>query len=290
MSTPPLRLLCDVLLDFSEVRRMCGARQPIELQERLCRLAAQLAGLSGVIMIDLGDHRLSRSFFRTARTAADETGDRGLRSWVSVREALVPMYYGDPREALHLARRAQDLAGRNPNVAAAMAPIVEARALGMLVKRGRVDATDSAKRAIARAQAVFGRLGKEEVADTAFGYTDRQLAFHMGDTYTNLGDHRNAEEQLRRALTLYPSSEELDRTLIALDRAACRLQEGEPEEALKGARETVLALSPGHRTDIILQRARQVAGSAAAQYGEIKAVREFREALAAPASPGKTQI
>jgi tetratricopeptide (TPR) repeat protein len=290
MSTPPLRLLCDVLLDFSEVRRMCGERQPIELQERLCRLAAQLAGLSGVIMIDLGDHRLSRSFFRTARTAADETGDRGLRSWVTVREALVPMYYGDPREALHLARRAQDLAGRTANVAAAMAPIVEARALGMLVKRGRVDATDSAKRAIARGQAVFGRLGKEEVADTAFGYTDRQLAFHMGDTYTNLGDHRNAEEHLRRALTLYPSAEELDRTLISLDRAACRLQEGEPEEALNGARETVLALSPGHRTDIILQRARQVAGSAAAQYGEIKAVREFREALAAPASPGATQI
>jgi tetratricopeptide (TPR) repeat protein len=290
MSTPPLRLLCDVLLDFSEVRRMCGARQPIELQERLCRLAAQLAGLSGVIMIDLGDHRLSRSFFRTARTAADETGDRGLRSWVSVREALVPMYYGDPREALHLARRSQDLAGRTPNVAAAMAPIVEARALGMLVKRGRVDATDSAKRAIARGQAVFGRLGKEEIADTAFGYTDRQLAFHIGNTYTNLGDHRNAEENLRRALTLYPAAEELDRTLISLDRAACRLQEDEPDEALNGARDILLGLSPGHRTDIIIQRARQVAGAAAAKYGEIKSVREFRDALAAPASPGEKQI
>ncbi|HEY4590267.1 MAG TPA: XRE family transcriptional regulator, partial [Thermoanaerobaculia bacterium] len=69
-STPPLRLLCDVLLDFSEVRRMCEQRQPIELQERLCRLAAQLSGLAGALMINLGDHRLSRSFFRTARTAA----------------------------------------------------------------------------------------------------------------------------------------------------------------------------------------------------------------------------
>jgi tetratricopeptide (TPR) repeat protein len=282
MSTPPLRLLCDVLLDFSEIRRMCEQRQPIELQERLCRLAAQLSGLSGVIMIDLGDHRLSRSFFRTARTAADETGDRALRSWVSVREALVPMYYGDPRESLHLARRAQDLAGRTPNVAAAMAPIVEARALGMLVKRGRSDAAGSAKRAMARGQAVFGRLGKDAVADTAFGYTERQLAFHMGDTHTNLGDHRSADESLRKALTLYPASEELDRTLIWLDRASCRLQEGEPEEALRTARETVLGLSTGHRTDIIMHRARQLVGTVVAQYGEINAAREFREALAAP--------
>jgi tetratricopeptide (TPR) repeat protein len=282
-STPPLRLMCDVLLDFSEVRRMCQQRQPIELQERLCRLAAQLSGLAGAIMINLGDHRLSRSFFRTARTAADETGDRGLRSWVSVREALVPMYYGDPRESLHLARRAQDLAGRTPSAAAAMAPIVEARALGMLVKRGRGDAAGSAKRAIARGQAVFGQLGRDQVADTAFGYTERQLAFHIGDTYTNLGDHAHADESLRRALTLYPASAELDRTLIWLNRASCRLQKGEPEEALRAAQDSVLALSPGQFTDIIAQRARQLVGAAVAQYGEISAAKEFREVLAAPA-------
>jgi len=281
-STPPLRLLCDVLLDFSEIRRMCEQRQPIELQERLCRLAAQLSGLAGALMINLGDHRLSRSFFRTARTAADETGDRGLRSWVSVREALVPMYYGDPRESLHLARRAQDLAGRTPSAAAAMAPIVEARALGMLVKRGRTDAASSAKRAIARGQAVFGQLSKDHVADTAFGYTERQLAFHIGDTYTNMGDHSHAEESLRRALTLYPASSELDRTLISFDRSWCRLQKGEPEEALDTARAIVQGLSPGQFTDIIAQRARQLVGAAAAQYGEITAVREFREVLAAP--------
>ncbi|GAA4509757.1 hypothetical protein GCM10023191_071400 [Actinoallomurus oryzae] len=288
-STPPLRLLCDVLLDFSEVRRMCEQRQPIELQERLCRLAAQLSGLAGALMINLGDHRLSRSFFRTARTAADETGDRSLRSWVSVREALVPMYYGDPRESLHLARRAQDLAGRTPSAAAAMAPIVEARALGMLVKRGRTDAAGSAKRAIARGQAVFGQLGKEHVADTAFGYTERQLAFHIGDTYTNMGDHTHADEALRRALTLYPSTSELDRTLIWLDRATCRLQKGEPEEALRTARETVLALSPGQFTDIIAQRARQLVGAAVAQYGETSEAKEFRAALASPTRSGTVE-
>ena len=66
-STPPLRLICDVLLDFSEVRRMCEqaaadrtAGTPVPARRPALRAS------SGVIMIDLGDHRLSRSFFRTA--------------------------------------------------------------------------------------------------------------------------------------------------------------------------------------------------------------------------------
>jgi hypothetical protein len=92
MSVPPLRLLCDVLLDFADIRRMCAERQPIECAERLCRLAGQLAGLTGMAMINLGDQRLARSFFRTARTAADETGDRRLRAWVAAPEALAPLY------------------------------------------------------------------------------------------------------------------------------------------------------------------------------------------------------
>src|SRR4029077_15605390 len=126
-------------------------RQPLDFSERLCRLAAQLAGLAGMIMIDVGHQRLARSFFRTARTAGDETGDRQLRAWIAVREALVPLYYGDPAEAVALgragggpargaegvalARAGAGLAGRNVCVAAAMAPVMEARALARVAAR-----------------------------------------------------------------------------------------------------------------------------------------------------------
>ena len=134
MTVPPMRLLCDVLLDLGDVRRMCEQRQPLEFVERLCRLAARLAGLAGMTMIDVGDQRLARSFFNTARTAADETGDRQLRAWVAVREALVPLYYGDPGQAAAAARASADLAGQRPGVATAMAPIVEARALARLAR------------------------------------------------------------------------------------------------------------------------------------------------------------
>jgi len=287
-ATPSLRMLCDVLLDFSEVRRMCDHRQPIELQERLCRLAAQLAGMSGLIMINLGDHRLARSFFRTARTAADETGDRPLRAWVTVREALVPMYYGDPREALHLARKAQDLAGRTPSVAAAMAPAVEARALGQLALRGRSDAAPGARRALVRSRAVFDQLSKADLNDLAFGFTERQMAFYEGDTFTNLGDHQRGEEVLSHALTLYPATERVDRTLVRLNRATCKLHAGEPGAAATTAKEAILELPDDHRSDILLHRARQLNAAVAAKHGEIPEVKDFREALSGPSVQSPT--
>jgi hypothetical protein len=281
-ATPSLRVLCDVLLDFSEVRRMCQQRQPIELQERLCRIAAQLAGLSGRIMNSLGDHRLARSFFRTARTAADETGDRALRAWVTAREAMVPMYYGDPREALHLARKAQDLAGRTPSVAAAMAPAIEARALGQLALRGRTDAAPSARRALVRSRAVFDQLSKHDANDLSFGFTERQLAFYEGDTYVNLGDPHHAEEGLSHALTLYSAQERIDRTLVRLCRAACKFQVGEPEHALSVGQEAIIDLPAEHRSDMLMHRARQLATAVVQKHGEIPAVQEFREVLAGP--------
>lgn len=290
-ATPSLRMLCDVLLDFSEVRRMCDKRQPVELQERLCRIAAQLSGLSGLIMINLGDHRLARSFFRTARTAADETGDRQLRAWVTVRESLVPMYYGDPREALHLARKAQDLAGRTAGVAAAMAPAVEARALGMLAMRGRGDAAPSARRALVRGRSVFDQLSKTDTGDLVFGFTDRQMAFYEGDTFTNLGDHKHGDEILSHALTLYAPTDRVDLTLVRLDRATCKLHAGHPEAALTAGREAILELPPEHRSDILVHRARQIGSAVLAKHGQIPQLKDFHEALAGPwvTSPANEQ-
>jgi hypothetical protein len=281
-ATPSLRMLCDVLLDFSEVRRMCDKRQPVELQERLCRIAAQLSGLSGLIMINLGDHRLARSFFRTASTAADETGDRALRAWVTVREALVPMYYGDPREALHLARKAQDLAGRNPSVAAAMAPAVEARALGLLALRGRADAAPSARRALVRGRSVFEQLSKANTGDLAFGFTERQMAFYEGDTFTNLGDHKSGDEVLSRALTLYAPTDWVDLTLVRLDRATCRLHAGHPEAALDAAEEAILDLPTEHKSDILVHRARQLGAAVAKKHGRLSRLASYYDALSAP--------
>jgi transcriptional regulator with XRE-family HTH domain len=283
LTDPPLRLLCDVLLDFGDVRRMCEHRQPLDFSERLCRLAARLAGVAGMIMINVGHQRLARSFFRTARTAGDETGDRHLRAWVAVREALVPLYYGDPAEAVALARAAAGLAGRNVCVAAVMAPVMEARALARVAaRRGGTAKPQGLRRAaglLDGAHEALARLPVTERGDSAFGYTERQLLFHEGDTLVTLAQHRGAERALTRALRLYSTEEVLDRSLTTLGLARCRLEADEPEEALRLSKETLLAVPREHRSEIMVRAARALGDSVAGRHGEVRAVQEYREAL-----------
>jgi tetratricopeptide (TPR) repeat protein len=282
MTVPPLRLLCDVLLDLGDVRRMCEERQPLEFSERLCRLACQLSGLAGISMLDIGDHRLARSFFRTARIAADETGDRQLRAWVAAREALAPLYYGDPTEAAALAGSATDLAGRHLCAAAVMAPVIEARArarLARVTSRGRRAALNRARATLDRAADVIADLPADLVNDTAFGYTERQLYFHMGDTLVVLGDWQAASRAFSQAAQLYPAAEVLDCALVVLGHARCLLESDEPAQALALARDTVLGLPPEHHTDVVQQVARSLGQAVALRYPCLPALAEYRDAL-----------
>ncbi|MEV0588444.1 XRE family transcriptional regulator [Nonomuraea sp. NPDC050310] len=257
-TTAPLRLLCDVLLELSAVRNAMTHRQPVDLAERLCRMSAQLSGLSGMIMINLGDHRQARSFFRTGRLAADETGDRALRAWVTAREALVPLYYGDAREALNLAKKSRDLAGQTPCAAQAMAPVVEARALAMLSGTdSKKEVVDQAKRALSRARAAFSHMKAHEQHDMAFGYTEKQLYFYQGDVLTKLGQTLEADVVLEQALHAY-QDHILDQTLIRLDRAHCRLIEGDADEAIRIGIDALEQLTPDYRTDFIIRPATEL--------------------------------
>jgi hypothetical protein len=285
MNTAPLRLLCDVLLEFSAVRKAMEHRQPIDLQDRLCRMAAKLAGLSGMIMINMGDHRLARSFFRTGRTAADETGDRALRAWVTAREALVPLYYGDPQEALSLAKRSKDLAGQTPCAAQAMAPVVEARALSMMHGTGKKDVVDQAKRALTRARAAFAQMNSEAQDDIAFGYTERQLYFHQGDALVRLGQPLEADLILEQALSKYEPSEWLDPTLIRFDRAKCRMLEGDVDEAVSMALKTISGLDDGYRSaDIVRRRAIDLIKAAEQSPGgkDVPLLQDLKDAVMEP--------
>ena len=279
-ATAPARLLCDVLLDLGDVRRICAERQPVDFAQRLCWLAGQLAGLGGMIMLNLGDQRQARSFFRTAKTAADETGDRRLRAWVAAREALVPLYYGDPREALGLASTAVDLAGRHQCAAAVLGQAVAARAVARL-GRGRREALNRIRAGFDRAHEALADLPATERAGAAFGYTERQLFFHEGDALAQVGDVQAAARALAHASRLYPDAEFLDRALVGLGRARCLLDAAEPEEALRLAAATLAGLAPGQRAAIITRAARDLAAGAADRYPGLPALAGYREVLAA---------
>ena len=209
-----------------------------------------------------------------------------LRAWVAAREALVPLHGGDPRQALLLARRARDLAGNGACAARALALATEGRALAELsaVAGARSPAmAGQARSALEQARAAYENVPAAERADTALGYTERQLNFHTGDALTRLGAEQHARWYLEAALAGYPPEEALDRALIGLASAECRMHAGEPAEALRLAREAVLAVPEAARCELILDRAGRLARTIVARHGETRATRDFHEVLVRPA-------
>lgn len=274
---PPRELLAESVLDFVEVQQLLERRQAADYRTRLCHVAAQLAGTAGIALVALGEQREARSWFRCAQLAAEETADRSLRAWLIAREAVIPFYYGSPRAAAELAERARMVAGTaTPSATAAWAPSLEARALARL---GRAD---DARQAMRLAETAFARLDDAQTDDTAYGYTARQLQWHIGSMHTTLGDTRRAQVALDAALTMYAPAEHLDRALIALDQAAGLIGVGEITTAAQVGLQTLELLPAEHRTGIVVTRAREIAATIPARASRMAAVRELAEAVRTP--------
>ncbi|MGO4630481.1 helix-turn-helix domain-containing protein [Streptomyces sp. 2RAF24] len=278
---PPAELLAGSVADFQTVKGLLADRQPADVRARLCRIAAQLAGTTGIALVALGEHREARSWYHLGQMLAEETGDRALRAWLLAREAVIPLYFGAPAAALQLAERARLVAGSAVCATAAWAPALEARALA------RMGRAREAQDALALAEAAFARLGSADTSDTAYGYTERQLVWHSGSMWTTLGDTRRAQTALQRARGLYSPTEYLDQALISMDEAQSLVAVGEVSVACRSTEALLLGLPPEHFTGIVISRAREVLAAIPVRAAGAAPVRELRELVAAaPALTG----
>ncbi|MGW6600918.1 hypothetical protein [Streptomyces sp. NPDC055036] len=269
--TPPAGILASSINDLLELRALLEQRQPTDVRARLCRIGAQPAGTAGIALVALGEHREARRWYHLGQLLAEETGDRALRAWLLAREAVIPFYFGAPAAALALAKRARLVAGSTVCSTAAWAPSLEARALA------RMGRSREAQEAMKPAQQAFGRLSATDTSDTAYGYTERQLVWHGGSMWTTIGDSRRAQSALQAARDLYSTDEHLDRTLIAMDEATCLLGVGEIAVACRETEMLLLGLPGGHRTGIVISRARDLLAAIPPRGAAMSAVRDLRE-------------
>jgi tetratricopeptide (TPR) repeat protein len=115
----------------------------------------------------------------------------------------------------------------------------------------------------------------------AFGYTEKQLYFYQGDVLTKLGQTLEAEVVLDQALDKY-QDHILDQTLIRLDRAQCRLIEGDLADALDTATEALRLLGPEYRTDFIMRPALALEQAVMARDANHPKLAVYREQLRPP--------
>ncbi|MFD7898964.1 XRE family transcriptional regulator [Streptomyces sp. NPDC059743] len=266
-------LLRDLRHDVDALSRALDQRQSLGAMHRLTRFSAQMAGLMSLVLVRQGDDHNANAWLRVARIAADEAGDNDVRAWIFAEYAYALFYSGDLTGAARAARRAQVISAQT-TVGAALAAPLEARAHAVMGDRQEAEA------ALGRAEDALAHLHGDDIAESAFGYSEAQLRFHEGNALTHLGQTDRAREAQQRALHLYPADEHLDRALIELDTAMCLLLDGEPAAAADRTAETLQKLPEQHRSGIILTRACQLEGQLATIPGLPQPARELRDVLA----------
>ncbi|GHJ39160.1 helix-turn-helix transcriptional regulator [Streptomyces sp. TS71-3] len=277
---PEMTHFPELLADFQDLRVLLTRRHPPQVRRRLLVAAARMSGLTALTLLKLGDDR-SLSWWRTARQFAAAADDRATLSWAYAQEAYQCFYGGDFYGAVELSAHAQQLAGGLPCVGPALAAPLEARA------HARLGDAEAADEALAAAESALARLPEDEQIGSAFGYSENQLRFHMGNALTHLGKTVRARAEQDRALELYPDAERMDRALVALDAAMCTSLDGDPAGAADLATRTIVSLAPAHRSALIIYRAQDVATRVPPGAQQVHEVRALREILALP--PGETE-
>ncbi|MER5915911.1 regulator [Streptomyces sp. NPDC001982] len=194
---------------------------------RLFAAAADLTRLAGWTSYDIAAHGLAQRYFVQALRLAQAAGDRAYGSYVLVTMSGQAVYLAHGREAVQLARVAQQGVGTNaPPVVQALLHSAEARAHGVLGEvRACTGALVRAERALEAA-----RPG-DEVPHWARLFDEAQLADEFGHCHRDLQQFRAAAQHAERSLQLRAPLYARSRLFCRVVLATARLGLGELDQA-----------------------------------------------------------
>ncbi|MEX0171001.1 regulator [Streptomyces sp. LMG1-1-1.1] len=194
---------------------------------RLFAAAADLTRLAGWTSYDIAAHGLAQRYFVQALRLAQAAGDRAYGSYVLLTMSCQAVYLGHGREAVQLARVAQQGVGpAAPPAVQAMLHAIEARGHAVLGEARACSASlVRAERALEAA-----RPG-DEVPYWARMFDEAQLADELGHCHRDLQQYRPAAQHAERALQLRAPGFARSRLFCRVVLATSRLALGELDQA-----------------------------------------------------------
>ncbi|MDX3117986.1 regulator [Streptomyces scabiei] len=200
---------------------------------RLFGAAADLTRLAGWTSFDIAAHGLAQRYFVQALRLSQAAADRAYGSFVLVTMSRQAVYLGHGREAVQLARVAQQGVGSGaPPVVQALLHSAEARGHGVL---GEVRASTAA---LVRAErALEAAKSGDEVPYWARFFDEAQLADEFGHCHRDLQQFRAAAQHAERSLQLRPAAHARSRVFCRVVLASARLGLGELDQACQLAAE-----------------------------------------------------
>ncbi|TLS42796.1 regulator [Streptomyces montanus] len=194
---------------------------------RLFAAAADLTRLAGWTSYDIAAHGLAQRYFVQALRLSQAAGDRPYGSYVLVTMSRQAVYLGHGREAVQLARVAQQGVGSSaPPVVQALLHAAEARGHGVL---GEVRACTSS---LVRAErALEAARPTDDVPYWARFFDEAQLADEFGHCHRDLQQYRAAAQHAERSLQLRAPGYARSRLFCRVVLATARLGLGELDQA-----------------------------------------------------------
>ncbi|THA56712.1 regulator, partial [Streptomyces sp. A0958] len=196
---------------------------------RLFAAAADLTRLAGWTSYDIAAHGLAQRYFVQALRLSQAAGDRAYGSYVLITMSRQAVYLAHGREAVQLARVAQQgIGSAAPHAVLALLHAVEARGHAVLGDAKACTASlTRAERALETA-----RPG-DEVPQWARDFDEAQLADEFGHCYRDLQQHRAAAQHAERSLQLRAPAYARSRLFCRVVLACARLGLGELEQACR---------------------------------------------------------
>ncbi|MGV9253062.1 regulator [Streptomyces sp. NPDC003697] len=196
---------------------------------RLFAAAADLTRLAGWTSYDIAAHGLAQRYFVQALRLAQAAGDRAYGGYVLVTMSRQAVYLGHGREAVQLARVAQQGLGTSVvPVVQALVHAAEARGHAVL---GEVRACTAS---LVRAERALetARPG-EEVPHWARFFDEAQLADELGHCHRDLQQYRAAAQHAERSLQLRAPAFARSRLFCRVVLATARLGLGDLDQACR---------------------------------------------------------
>jgi len=231
------QLFSPILAQYEAVESLLDGPQSLSQRRQLYRIAGQLSVMLGAIAFDLGDYPTAYAHQLTAWQLARQIEDHDLTAFVRMEQSTAALWAGDYRAALDYAQDGQRYATGARS--AQLAVRCEARAYARLGDRpNALDALQRAERAMP-SQRVIVDPG---AGWWAFSSAASQL--YTGITLLWLDDPQQAQEHSQQAITAYATQPPAlqypaNQAQARITMATCLVDQGQPEEGIRLATETV---------------------------------------------------
>lgn len=275
---PPSEVRDGLSIDLLAIQRQLtttNAKGTTELQ----RILAALATLHANVLTRLGDHGSAIRWWRTAKSAADASGDLYVRMMVRCEEAGFGLYgQRDLTTVLSLTDNARQIAGDTPSFWFADLAGTRAKALTLLGRHAEAG----------HALNIFvGWTGEDARGDIIPSLWSADQA-HFAASWVHAGSGNETEADRAREHVLAATRDYQYAANVRLHEAVCTVVQGGIDQGARQAATILDSLPLPYRSQMITETGKRVLRAIPADRSQHPAVSEFREVLTATAPDIRT--